>query len=68
MQLRDQTWTTRFGGRIEVCTADGDLVAVVSDTATATYIADMHNAQLDRIENSLGFDYDKLISELREVP
>lgn len=53
MQLRDQTWTTSFGGRIEVRTADGDLVAVLSDTATASYIADMHNAQIDKIENSV---------------
>lgn len=71
MELRDQTWTIQFGGRIEVCTADGDLVAVVSDTATANYIAQMHNAQIDKIENALAanhFDYEKFVGELREAP
>lgn len=66
MQLRDQTWITSFGGRIEVRTADGDLVAVVQDTLTANYIADMHNAQLDIIENSGPFDYERFIQELWE--
>ena len=69
MQMRDQTWTVSYGGDIEVRTADGDLVAVVQDTLTANYIVDMHNAQIDKIENSLSlnhFDYEKMVDELRE--
>lgn len=53
MQMRDQTWTVSYGKDIEVHTADGDLVAVVQDTLTANYIVDMHNAQIDKIENSV---------------
>ena len=68
MELRDQTWTTSFGGRIEVRTANGDLVAVVSDTATANYIADMHNAQLSKVENAIGYVNMSLLSEEVHVP
>ena len=53
MQMRDQTWTVSYGGDIEVRTADGDLVAVVQNILTANYIVDMHNAQIDKIENSV---------------
>lgn len=69
MQMRDQTWTVSYGGDIEVRTADGDLVAVVQDTLTANYIVDMHNAQIDKIENSSSvtyFDYEKMVAELQE--
>lgn len=69
MQMRDQIWTVSYGGDIEVRTADGDLVAVVQDTLTANYIVDMHNAQIDKIENSgfpTHFDYEKMVAELRE--
>ena len=68
MQLRNQTWTTSFGGRIEVRTADNDLVAVVSDSATAIYIADMHNAQISMIENSIGYPDMSTLSEEVHVP
>lgn len=65
MELRDQTWTTSFGGQIEVRTSDGDLVAVVSDTKTANYIAEMHNAQLDKLDNAVHHDFHQLIEDLR---
>ena len=70
MQMRDQTWTVSYGGDIEVRTADGDLVAVVQDTLTANYIVDMHNAQIDKIENSVSpnhFNYEKMVVDLRET-
>lgn len=66
MQLRDQIWTTSFGDQIEVRTVDGDLVAVVKDTVIAKYIAEIHNAQLDQIENSGPFDFEEFVKELRE--
>lgn len=39
------------------------------DSALAQYIVDMHNAQIDKIENSSSvtyFDYEKMVAELRE--
>lgn len=40
-----------------------------SDSSLGQYIVDMHNAQIDKIENSLPtnhFDYEKWVSELWE--
>jgi hypothetical protein len=51
MQFRDQRWTVSFGGRIDIRTESGQMVASFTDTATATYIVDLHNAELDKIEN-----------------
>lgn len=38
-----------------------------SNSSLGQYIVDMHNAQIDKIENSLPFDYEKMVAELREV-
>ena len=40
-----------------------------SNSSLGQYIVDMHNAQIDKIENSLPanhFDYEKMVAELRE--
>ena len=40
-----------------------------SDSSLGQYIVDMHNVQIDKVENSLlanHFDYEKMVAELRE--
>lgn len=40
-----------------------------SDSVLGQYIVDMHNAQIDKIENSGSvtyFDYEKMVADLRE--
>ncbi len=55
MGLKDQAWATSFGSRIEIRTVSGELVAVVQDTMTAIHIVEAHNAQINMIENSIGY-------------
>lgn len=62
----DEIWTiepeSQYVGTIE----NSDYPA---DSSLGQYIVDMHNAQLDKIENSLPathFDYEKWVSELWE--